>query len=335
MAYTMGQATALALQIYTRFGYKIHLACQGSGIDESFVAGFIGVEAGKDKSGIVENATRFERHVFEKLRALRDGLRGSYQSIRRAAIADASDDALRALATSYGLTQIMGWHVINNLKCSVGELRDSEKHLLYTIQLLKLSSGDFLRRKDYGSVLRIWNTGSANGKTYHADYVENALKVMHCYASLLKRNKPFQITDNEIKSAILAVEPTANVLPETLPDSPDSNSNPLAAQPPMNSPNNFTPEQFQAYIPQIDTAKNYLKTLSGLTGISAIVAFFTGLPNWVIVGLVVLLAIVVIGGIVMLVKYHAQIFAYVTAMNTLRATATVHNPVVSGDTPKS
>jgi hypothetical protein len=96
----------------------------------------------------------------------------------------------------------------------------------------------------------------------------------------------------------------------------------------------FTAKAFQAYIPQIDTAKRYLKTLSGMTGLGAVAAFFAGLPPWVIIALFVLLAIVIIGGIVIIVKYHEKIFSYITAMNTLRATEGTHNPIVTSEKPE-
>lgn len=96
----------------------------------------------------------------------------------------------------------------------------------------------------------------------------------------------------------------------------------------------FTAEKFTAYIPQIDTAKRYLKTLSGMTGLGAVAAFFAGLPPWLIIALFVLLAIIIIGGIVIIVKYHEKIFAYITAMNTLRATEGTHNPIVTSEKPE-
>jgi hypothetical protein len=342
MAYTEKQARARAEQIFRRFGLLIHLACTNSIVEESFLAGFIGVEAGIDRAGQIRpEATRFEPHVFRRLQAVRDGLLGAYNRITRTDLQNASDDALRNLATSYGLSQIMGWHVIKNLRCSIADLRDPDKHLFYTVKLLTLTGGIHLRSRDYASVLRIWNTGSANGKTYHGDYVENALKVKAHYAQILKENKDaFKNSFSAEQTTRIgnpAVTPAVSSAPEIEPENGGVNSQTPTTQPPGESPlpptTNFAPETFQAFIPQIDTAKRYLKAVSGLTGLSAAGAFFAGLPPWLVISLIVVFPILVIGGIVIFVKYHKEIFAYVRAMNTLRATAGVHNPVVSGETP--
>ena len=45
---------------------------------------------------------RFESHVFDQLQAVRDGSRLSYENVTAAHLADASDEALRNLATSWG-----------------------------------------------------------------------------------------------------------------------------------------------------------------------------------------------------------------------------------------
>ena len=188
--YTTRQAAKIAEQIRERFGSLVSKACENSVVPTFLLAGLIGVEAGKDRAGNLKpEATRFEKGVYEDLLSLRDNgfcyvggkKRTTYSGIKRSQIQTASDADLRALATSYGLTQIMGWHVINNLKCTIADLRDPEKHLGYAVKLLEIVGGEYLRQKDFASVLRIWNTGSPAGKTYHASYVSNALAVAGAY----------------------------------------------------------------------------------------------------------------------------------------------------------
>src|SRR4051812_24414209 len=106
--YTKAQAAAKARQGHDRFGQRIADACAGSAVPADFLAGFIGVEAGVDRRGqIREDATRFEPGVFRHLELVRDGLVSSWSKITTADIANCTDGALKALATSYGLTQIM------------------------------------------------------------------------------------------------------------------------------------------------------------------------------------------------------------------------------------
>jgi hypothetical protein len=91
---------------------------------------------------------------------------------------------------------------------------------------------------------------------------------------------------------------------------------------------------FPAFLPQIDTAKTWAKTgISGLfTG--TIGSAFAGLPQWVTISLAVILAIAIIGVIVMFVKYHKEIFSYVTKMNAIKADPTQGNPTLTSNEEK-
>lgn len=183
MKYSSSQARKLAQQLRDRFGAKIAKATEGTPVPPKFIAGLIAVEAGKDRNGqIKESATRFESHVYEKLKQVRDGKLLQYNKIRRAQLADASDDALKALATSCGLTQIMQWWSIH-MGISVAELR-GPNHLKHAVKLLEMTAGNQLRTLDYEGTLRIWNTGRPGGKTHDPDYVANAGAVMDAYAEL-------------------------------------------------------------------------------------------------------------------------------------------------------
>jgi len=142
----------------------------------------------------VVNSKRFEKGVYADLVSLRDRgycfvggkKRKTYSGVRRSQIKDASNAALRNLSTSWTLCQIMGWHCLNNLDCTLAELRKPENQLKFAAKLLMIVAGDYIRRKDYDAVFRIWNTGRANGKTYHASYVPNALAVKAAYNALLR-----------------------------------------------------------------------------------------------------------------------------------------------------
>lgn len=193
MLFADSQAKRRAQQIFNQVGLLIHEACQNSGVSDSFVAGFVGVEAAFENGKVVLDSRRFERGVYTDLISLRDKgycfvggkKHKTYSGVAQSRIADASDAAIRNLATSWGTTQIMGWHIINNLHCTIEDLRDPNKHFFFTIKLLKIVGGEYLRDGDLESVLHIWNTGNANGKTYHEDYVVNALLVQKHYEQIL------------------------------------------------------------------------------------------------------------------------------------------------------
>lgn len=183
--YTARQAASKAKQIHDRFGQRIADVCVGSYVPADFLGGFCGVEAGVDDTGqIDETATRFEPGVFHHLQLVRNGMAHVWSKITTADLAGMSDDALRNLATSYGLTQIMGWHMIHDLQGSIADLRDPDKHLAYAVQLLTIDGGAYLRRGDLSAVLHIWNSGTPTGRTYDPDYVTNALAVKAAYTQI-------------------------------------------------------------------------------------------------------------------------------------------------------
>lgn len=94
-------------------------------------------------------------------------------------------------------------------------------------------------------------------------------------------------------------------------------------------------EDFIAYIPQIDTAKRWLRTALAISGFSTIGAFFSGLPTWLVIALLVLLAIVFISAIVLFIKYYNSVFDYVKTLNALKADPAKNNPIISGHPPAS
>lgn len=200
MKFSNDTAQKLAKQIRVRFGLKIARAVQGTPVPAKFVAGLISVEAGKKNGQITETATRFEPHVFAKLKQVRDGGLTQYNKIRRAQLKDATDDALQALSKSYGLTQVMGWWSLH-LDCAVADLRDPEKHLDYAVKLMLLNSNGDFERQEYVGEYKQWNSGSETGKTHDPDYVFNAGSVMDAYAEFDPIEADSLVTDSVTKPA--------------------------------------------------------------------------------------------------------------------------------------
>ncbi len=182
--FTNSQASTLAAQIRSQLGVRIKAATDGSLASQSLLAGLISVESAKNADGSInETSTRFEKGVYLKLLSVRDGVRTSYNNIHRNQLTGMSDAAIKNLATSYSLTQIMGYHLFT-LKCTIAELRDPERHLYYACDLLEITSKVFLKQNRFEPVFRIWNSGSPEGKTYDPSYVFNALAVKSAYREI-------------------------------------------------------------------------------------------------------------------------------------------------------
>lgn len=188
---TKAQAEKLARQIFDRFGDQIRQAVKGTNIPARFIAGLVANEAGKDKQGnIKREATRFEPHVYARLKQVSQNPRSRYGSITHSQLKDATDGALRALATSWEATQMMGYHVLT-LGCSLADLRNPDKHFFYTVKLLQLNGfPKNATEEQMDREMRQWNTGRETGKTYHANYVPNARLIRAAYDELEKRYKP-------------------------------------------------------------------------------------------------------------------------------------------------
>lgn len=171
------------------FGPEIFAVCKLRPNLEPFFAGFVGVECGKKRVGketkFNPDATRFEGHVLEKLKALRDGKKRLYQGLTPSAVAGKTDLELRVLATSHGPTQIMGFHTLKALRdYSIEDLSRPGRRFSATYDLLlKVAIADVVSGH-WERVLRTWNSGEPTGETHDPDYVFNALAVMEAYRQI-------------------------------------------------------------------------------------------------------------------------------------------------------
>lgn len=111
---------------------------------------------------------------------------------------------------------------------------------------------------------------------------------------------------------------------------PDADST-LSTEPPPENPEQGT---FAAYVPQIDTAKRWLKSLFAGTSVGAAFSTVVGLPEWMQIVLFSLIGVVIVGTIVVFVLYYKQVFHYVTAMNTLKADPRMLSPDIKGKVPE-
>jgi hypothetical protein len=165
--------------IKARWGSLISEVCASSSVPECLMAALIANESwGKP------DATRFEPGVFNHLKEVQGGARPRYGNIRAAALAGLDDGALRVLATSYGLTQIMGYnavyHHVDPLKVT-----DPEVSLPLTIKMLAEDAQQFGLdlASSFTELLTCWNAGNPKGHPVPG-YVHNGLTRAQIYSSL-------------------------------------------------------------------------------------------------------------------------------------------------------
>ena len=202
----------LVQRVFERCNEAISEACAGSSVPEEFLGALVANE-----SGGVADATRFEPAVYRHLLAVAEGQSPSYGSInvtnlnrevgqllpandaaRHARymthgfadvhsrdIQKATDDALRQLATSWGYTQIMGYHMVGR-PGGVRQLLQPRFHFRMAIWLLSEFAVDFHLdpANDFTEMFCCWNTGRPHGRTYDPGYVGKGLARMEIYRQL-------------------------------------------------------------------------------------------------------------------------------------------------------
>lgn len=175
-----GREIQLMRRVRARWGANIREACQYSSISPAFMAALIAVESGGDAK-----ARRHEPAVFQKLRAVRDGALRNYGSMRAEDLAGATDAQLKSLATSWGLTQIMGYHML-----AWGKDPEALLDPIFNLDVATRLLGHFAQRyqldlrQEFKELLGCWNTGGPYGETHDPQYRSNGLARMEIYARL-------------------------------------------------------------------------------------------------------------------------------------------------------
>lgn len=222
------QASELMARIREQWGANIRAAVTLSSIPEAFLAAIVANE-----SGGAPGDTRFESAVFGRLVNVCAGLSAVFSphGVRRPltapwllayaspgelqpaeTVAEMSGPPfgpfppgaparglqwglkrLRELATSYGLTQVMGWHLVEmagmaGWRFTVGDLLAPASNLKAAVLLLSYFVEHYQLdpAKEFSELLYCWNTGLPDGSvsTFDPRYVPNGLERMAAYAAL-------------------------------------------------------------------------------------------------------------------------------------------------------
>jgi len=193
--------TELMQSIQTKWGAEITRACGTSSVPAAFLAALIANETGGNS-----DAKRFEKGVLSSLWEVLQGRKTAYGSIARSVlvnyiagmattpintIANLPADAFQrvdSLATSWGLTQIMGYHILegNAAVKTIASLQDPAMHLAMALRMLAGFAAEFQLdvTKDFEQLFRCWNGGHPTAQTFDPQYVPNGLMRMQEWAGL-------------------------------------------------------------------------------------------------------------------------------------------------------
>jgi len=207
----MQAKTSLMEMIHAKYGELLAAVVQSSSVKPEFLAALIANESGGDP-----NAKRFEPGVFAALGEVLLGYKASYGSIGAedlllfavpAPVSSdgpgddrAEGDALSAarhvftgqvqrmasLATSFGLTQVMGYESIAFHTNGVEALQNPLSSLVITVKMLSQFASRFGLdlSKDFSAAFTCWNTGRPHSPTADPQYVPRGLERLQIYQHL-------------------------------------------------------------------------------------------------------------------------------------------------------
>jgi hypothetical protein len=129
---------------------------------------------------------RYEKHIYERLKKVQSRKIGQYEHVTPEMIVDATDEALKNLASSWGPFQLLGFKCLL-LDIRIADIR-GERSVYWGAKWINETYGNVLRSGQYKDAFHIHNTGRRfprNGvsKTYDPNYVENGLKYMDFFSS--------------------------------------------------------------------------------------------------------------------------------------------------------
>jgi hypothetical protein len=177
-------------------------------VSEAFLASLVAGESNGDPA-----AKRFEPAVFEHLLEVCMAKRAAFSVPGMNRPLGAVDllgyigthpgsfvDGLRAasdLATSFGLTQIMGWHLVELYhEQDLERIKtDPAFQLEMTIELLVVFANkyDLNLALETEAIFTCWNTGEPDGHTYDPNYVANGQRRMAIYEQITNPPAPTSV----------------------------------------------------------------------------------------------------------------------------------------------
>ncbi|OJJ23742.1 hypothetical protein BKI52_05170 [marine bacterium AO1-C] len=168
------------------YGAQVDQFAQEMGLPAAYFKALIVLEC----SGERPPKSRYERHVYKRLRNVKSGRRKRYGSITKKTLRKFSNQKLKELATSWGPLQIMGYQSLA-MKIPVSRFQE-EFSLYYSMQWAKNTYGSYLKKGKYADAFHIHNTGkplpaSGRPRTYDPNYIKKGLKYIKIFEG--KENK--------------------------------------------------------------------------------------------------------------------------------------------------
>lgn len=164
-------------QVLINYGESIDKAAAEFNLNPAYLKALCMLEC----SGRKVVKPRFESHIYQRLKQVKNGSLDKYEHVTPLMLADASDAALQNLASSWGPFQLMGYKCLL-LSIKIADIR-GENAVYWGVKWINETYGNAIRKGNFKDAFHLHNTGKpyplfGKPKTYHPDYVENGLKYM-------------------------------------------------------------------------------------------------------------------------------------------------------------
>ena len=131
-----------------------------------------------ESSGKRKVPIRYEKKVYKQLLSLKKGKISKFENLGTVDVKHLSKQQLKAMASSYGPFQIMGYKSFI-LEIPLDSLY-GRKHMYYAVKWIDSTYGDVVRSGNYKDAFHIHNAGKkfpedGVSKTHDPDYVKNGL----------------------------------------------------------------------------------------------------------------------------------------------------------------
>jgi hypothetical protein len=166
--------------VIVNYGKEIDMAADRYNVSPAFLKSLCALES----SGKSSPGSRFEPHVYERLKKLKRGEITVYDGLNPTDLANCSDDALRNLATSWGPFQLMGYKCLE-LGIAVNDLRGKQS-VEHSVNWIAKSYGHLIRANKYEDAFHFHNTGRlvpSFGRylTHDKSYIPRGIKYMEYF----------------------------------------------------------------------------------------------------------------------------------------------------------
>lgn len=176
------QRSSMGVLELTRFNYSSEVkdVAEEYDLPEEYLLALIVLET----SGSKPAGKRYEPGVYRRLVQLKNGERSRYESVRKHHLDNASEEAVRNLATSWGPFQLMGYKCIA-MDIHVKDLRGGDA-VENGVKWIAEEYGHLLRKKRFKDAFHYHNTGRlfpkvGKPKTHDPQYVNKGLGYMEYF----------------------------------------------------------------------------------------------------------------------------------------------------------